>query len=158
MGLAGNDKLLGGAAADVLDGGPGNDTLQGGLGNDTYVFGRGSGQDTVSDNDTTLSNMDMAVFGADLHPLDLVISRSVNDLKIAIHGSADMLKVQNWFKGSSTQIEILQAGDGKNLLNTQVDQLIQAMASYSANNGLTWDQAIDQRPEEVKAVLAASWQ
>ena len=39
----------------------------------------------------------------------------------------------------------------------QVDQLIQAMATYSASSGLTWDQAIDQRPEDVQAILVASW-
>jgi len=45
------------------------------------------------------------------------------------------------------------------LLNTQVDQLIQAMASFSQQTGLTWDQAIDQRPQDVQAVLAANgWQ
>jgi hypothetical protein len=44
------------------------------------------------------------------------------------------------------------------LLSTQVDQLIQAMAGFTQQTGLTWDQAIDQQPQEVQAVLAASWQ
>jgi hypothetical protein len=44
------------------------------------------------------------------------------------------------------------------LVNTQVDQLIQAMASFGAQTGLSWDQAIDQRPQEVQTILAASWQ
>jgi hypothetical protein len=35
--------------------------------------------------------------------------------------------------------------------------LIQAMASFSQQSGLSWDQAIDQRPQQVQAVLAASW-
>ncbi len=55
------------------------------------------------------------------------------------------------------QLEDLQAGNGQHLINTQVDQLIQAMASFSQQSGLSWDQAIDQRPQEVQAVLAASW-
>ena len=42
--------------------------------------------------------------------------------------------------------------------NTQVDQLIQAMATFTQQTGLSWDQAIDQRPQNVQAVLAASWQ
>lgn len=51
------------------------------------------------------------------------------------------------------------AGNGQTLLSTQVDQLIQAMASFSLQTGLTWDQAIDQRPQDVQTVLAANgWQ
>ena len=32
------------------------------------------------------------------------------------------------------------------------------MASYSVQSGLTWDQAIAARPEDVEAILAAHWQ
>jgi hypothetical protein len=32
------------------------------------------------------------------------------------------------------------------------------MATYSAQNGMTWDQALDQRPQDVQSVLAANWQ
>ena len=39
----------------------------------------------------------------------------------------------------------------------QVEQLIQAMASFSQQSGLSWDQAIDQRPKDVQTVLAANW-
>lgn len=35
----------------------------------------------------------------------------------------------------------------------QVDSLIQVMASFSQQTGLTRDQAIDQRPQEVQTVL-----
>ena len=66
--------------------------------------------------------------------------------------------MQNWYLGTTNQVETIQAGNGQVLLNTQVDQLIQAMAGLTAQTGLTWDQAIDQRPQEVQTVLAASWQ
>jgi hypothetical protein len=39
-----------------------------------------------------------------------------------------------------------------------VDQLIQAMASFTTQTGLTWEQGIVQQPQDVQAVLAASWQ
>jgi hypothetical protein len=32
------------------------------------------------------------------------------------------------------------------------------MAGFTAQTGLTWDQAIDQQPQDVQAILAASWQ
>ena len=68
------------------------------------------------------------------------------------------MTIQNWYSGATNQAETIQAGNGQTLLSTQVDQLIQAMAGFTAQTGLTWDQAIDQRPQDVQTVLAASWQ
>jgi Ca2+-binding RTX toxin-like protein len=154
----GNDSLTAGSGADQLTGGLGNDKLVGGSGNDLYNFARGDGQDTISDFDALSGNQDRLLFGTTINPLDLVISRQANDLRLAIHGSNDSMTIQNWYTNpTANQIEDLQAGNGQHLLNTQVDQLIQAMASFSQQSGLTWDQAIDQRPQEVQTVLAASW-
>jgi Ca2+-binding RTX toxin-like protein len=151
--------LTGNSAANVLTGGMGNDTLAGGLGNDTYRVDRGEGLDTVTENDGTVGNSDSLLYGATINPLDLVLSQQANNLRIAIHGSTDSVTIQNWFSAPTTaQVETIQAGNGETLLSTQVDQLIQAMASFSQQTGLTWDQAIDQQPQQVEAVLAASWQ
>jgi Ca2+-binding RTX toxin-like protein len=160
----GNDTLTGGEGSDQIDGGAGNDTLRGGLGNDTvnggsdndtFLFGLGGGQDLVRDNS---GSADKISFDGGINPLDLVISRQANDLRVAIHGSADQITVQNWYTSSVNQTETIQAGNGQTLLSTQVDQLIQAMAGFTQQTGLTWDQAIDQRPQDVQTVLAASWQ
>jgi hypothetical protein len=32
------------------------------------------------------------------------------------------------------------------------------MAGFTQQSELTWDQAIDQRPQDVQAILAANWQ
>jgi Ca2+-binding RTX toxin-like protein len=154
-GNSANNVLSGANGADSLRGGLSNDTVNGGGGNDTFLFGRGDGQDLVQDNSGAA---DKLLYDAGINPLDLVISRQANDLRVAIHGSPDQVTVQNWYTGTSNRIETLQAGNGQTLLSTQVDQLIQAMAGFTAQTGLTWDQAIDQRPQEVQAVLAASWQ
>ena len=151
--------MTGGSGADQFMGGSGNDTMTGGSGNDVYTFIRGDDQDTIIDTDPFPMNQDRTVFGETINPLDLVISRQANDLRLTIHGSSDQITVQNWFASqSASQIETIQAGNGKTLLNTQVDQLIQAMATFTTQTGLTWDQAIDQRPQDVQTVLAASWQ
>ncbi|HJU05429.1 MAG TPA: calcium-binding protein, partial [Nitrospiraceae bacterium] len=157
-GNAQNNVLTGNSAANVLAGGKGNDTLKGDGGNDTYLFNRGDGQDKISENDRTPGNTDTVLFGADLSPLDLIVSRNVNDLRIAIYGSSDRLTISNWYGGAANQTEVIQAGNGQQLVNTQVEQLIQAMASFSADSGLTWEQALAQRPQDVQMVLAASWQ
>jgi Ca2+-binding RTX toxin-like protein len=153
------NTLTGNAAANQLAGGTGNDTLRGGLGNDTYLVSRGEGQDLISENDATVGNADKLLYGATINPLDLVLSRQANDLRLAIHGSTDYVTVQNWYSAPTTaQVETIQASNGQILLSAQVDQLIQAMAGFTSQTGLTWDQAIDQRPQEVQTVLAASWQ
>jgi Ca2+-binding RTX toxin-like protein len=141
---------------NVLSGNSANNTLTGLGGNDTYLYSRGGGQDRVIDNSGATDSM---LFGTTINPLDLVLTRQVNDLRLAVHGGTDQITIQNWYSSPTTnQIETIQAGNGQTLLNTQVDQLIQAMASFSQQSGLTWDQAIDQQPQQVQAVLAASWQ
>ncbi len=158
-GDAGNDTLLAKGGNDTLDGGAGNDSLQGDVGNDTYLFRSEWGADTILDNDTTAGNTDTAAFGSSIRPLDLVFSRSGSDLAVTRHGSADSITVQDWYGGSPYHVETFRASEGSVLTSTQVDQLIQAMATFSANNGgITWDQAIDQRPQDVQAIVATYWQ
>jgi Ca2+-binding RTX toxin-like protein len=156
LGNSANNTLSGGAGNDTLDGNTGTDTLTGGSGNDTYVFNRGYGQDTVQENDTTAGNTDTASIG--VTELNIVLTHSGNNLVIGLHGGTDTLTLQNWYLGTQYQTEVIKASDGSTLLNTQVEQLIQAMASFSTQTGLTWDQAIDQNPNAVQAILAASWQ
>ena len=158
LGGTGNDALTGGSGADQFTGGTGSDTLTGGSGNDLYNFSRGDGQDTIIDADPFQGNQDRALFGATINPLDLLISRQADDLRLAIHGSSDQITVQNWYTSSANRIETIQAGNGQTLLSTQVDQLIQAMAGFTQQTGLTWDQGIDQQPTQVQSILAASWQ
>ncbi len=159
-GTAENEILIGGLGNDTLTGGAGDDRLAGGLGNDLYQINRGDGQDIITENDSTPVNNDRLLYGATINPSDLVLSRQVNDLRIALHGTTERVTIDNWYADPATaQVETIQAGNGQVLLNTQVDQLIQAMATFSQQNGgLTWDQLIDQQPQQVQAVLAANWQ
>ncbi|HSL03114.1 MAG TPA: putative Ig domain-containing protein [Nitrospiraceae bacterium] len=155
IGNSGANVLSGVGGADTLRGGLGNDTLNGGSGNDTFLFGRGDGQDLVQDNSGTA---DKLLYDAGINPLDLVISRQANNLRLSIHGSTDHVTIQNWYTSSVNRTETIQAGNGQTMLSAQVDQLIQAMAGFTQQTGLTWDQAIDQQSQQVQAVLAASWQ
>ena len=106
-GQAGNDTLIGNGGNDVIDGGAGNDLLIGSTGwnwiyengsyrvernttpsiaangDDTYLFGRGDGQDTVIDGDTTAGNSDTLRFKEGVAPADVKFSRSGEDLVLA---------------------------------------------------------------------------
>ena len=153
----GIDYLYGEAGHDLLDGGAGNDSLYGGAGNDIFRFGRGGGQDTINAYDTTAGKVDRLEAGAG--KLDLVFSKSGSNLVVKIHGDAASATVSSWNSGSAYQTQQIGSADGFQLLNSQVDQLIQAMASFCADRGgITWDQAIDQYAGDVQTIISAYWQ
>lgn len=158
QGGAGADRLVGGNGNDVLVGGSGNDTLMGGSGDDTYRFGIGDGQDLLVRSDATSGSNDTLAFDAGIDPLDVILQRSGDDLRLSLYGTNDLFTVSNWYGGAANQIETIQAGSGEHLLNSQVDQLIQAMAGFTAQTGLSWEEGIAQRPKDVQAILAASWE
>ena len=154
-GGAGNDTITGSSGNDTIIGGAGSDVLAGGAGNDTYFFGIGGGTDTINDYDTTDGNEDTVQLG--VNPLDLIFSESGNNLTVGINGTTDKVTIQNWSSDSANTIEVYRAADGSQLLGTEVDQLIQAMAAFSAGSGMSWSEAIQQKPQEVQALLAQYW-
>ena len=175
FGGAGDDILGGGSSstgyysytydagvyrADSFTGGTGNDTLNGNYYADTYYFNNGDGMDTIVENGaSSTATADRVVLGAGLNTLDIIFNQIDNDLVISINGSMDSVNIDDWYLGSTNQIEEITAGDGSSLTNTQVEQLIQAMATFSAENGgISWEQAIQDRSTDVEAILAAYWQ
>lgn len=100
---AGNDAVYGYNRPDLIDAGAGNDTMQGNGGDDTYVFGRGYGQDTITETSETHGSLnDTIVFGPDIAPEDIVLSRSGSDLILQIEGTTDQLTVRYQFLSSDS--------------------------------------------------------
>jgi hypothetical protein len=131
--------------SNILDGAAGADTRCGGTGNDVYRFGPGKDQKTVSENDAAAGNTDLVeVSSARLH---LVFSYAGTNLLLQLHGTNDSRTVQSWQTGTANQTEVFRAQDGSTLLHTQVNQLIQAMATFSASHSSI----------SVQTVLAAYW-
>jgi Ca2+-binding RTX toxin-like protein len=163
-GGAGSDLLDGGTGADTLQGGTGDDALDGGTGNDRYEFSRGDGRDVIRDRDTVAGNQDRLAFGMMINPLDLILERQANDLRLRVYGSGDQVLIGSWYgTGTVNHLETIQAGNGRMLLNTQVDQLIQAMAGFTQQTGLSWDAAAGgagtvPQQAQFQGILAANWQ
>ena len=130
-GGAGMDFLMGRDGSDDLDGGAGNDYLLGSSGNDTYRFGRGYGADTIMDFDATTGNMDKAIFGADVAIDQLWFQQVGNDLQVSLIGTTDTLNISSWYVGPMAQVESFQTADGMALMNSQVQNLVQAMAAFA---------------------------
>jgi Ca2+-binding RTX toxin-like protein len=82
-----------------------------------YRFGRGSGQDTISnyDADALGTNADLVQLGAGLTSADLTFTRSGNSLLISVNGTNDQLEVTNYFylEGASNYgLETIRFADG----------------------------------------------
>jgi Ca2+-binding RTX toxin-like protein len=155
-GGAGNDSLVGDAGNDTLDGGAGTDTLSGGAGNDIYVMARGYGADAVTENDATAGNTDVASFSAGIATNQLWFRHVGNNLEASIIGTTDSLTIQNWYSGSAYHVEQFKTADGKLLLDTQVENLVQAMAAFAppAAGQTTLPPAVQTA---LAPVLAANW-
>ncbi|PIT23337.1 hypothetical protein BGI36_01895 [Snodgrassella communis] len=100
-GGAGNDVLNGEDGYDVLNGGAGNDVLKGGdWHKDRYEFEAGHGEDVVNDlgYDSVVyqdQRNDLVFKGARLADAEFI--RSGQDLVIRAYGSADSVKLPNYF-------------------------------------------------------------
>jgi Ca2+-binding RTX toxin-like protein len=108
----GNDSLYGSGGNDTLDGGAGNDLLVGEAGNDTYLFQRGSGADTISNNDTTASRSDIIQMDG-LNAADIRVEKWGNyDLAVVIKDSGESIKIQNFFSSDLNKIDFIKFADG----------------------------------------------
>lgn len=151
------DSLTGTPGDDLIDGGAGNDSMNGGAGDDTYRFGRDYGADTVSDNDATAGNTDSVQFAVDIAS-DQIWLRQVGDsLELSIIGTADRMTIAGWYGGDARHVEQILDGDGKLLLDTQVQALVDAMAAFAppAAGEFQLNAAL---ASQLGPTLAASWQ
>lgn len=82
--------------------------------------------------------------------------KSGNDLLIDVIGSDDEITVQDWYKNDNQKLDVIQAGDLK-LLANKVDNLVNAMAAFSAPAGGEAQLAEDVR-DQLTPVIAANWQ
>lgn len=123
----GNDVLLGTNNVDEFDGLAGNDTLQGGLGNDTYFYVKGSGSDTIIENDSTVGNIDTLAF-MDLQSTEISINRINNDLVMT--AGTDKVTVQSFYLSTDNEVEQIQFSDGVTL---SANQIKSQTATYGTN-------------------------
>lgn len=137
-GNAGDDTLKGAAGTDSLIGGAGNDSYTGGAGadvltdadttsSDIYIWGRGEGADTLTDAGGT-DRLDILAGATE----DQIWLRKVgNNLELSVIGTSDSLTINGWYTSTANQVESFKLADGQALLASQVQQLVDAMASFA---------------------------
>ncbi len=109
----------------------GGNTNNGGNGNNTYIASSSTGHATISPNEAAGTTNELDFVGG-ITSNDLWFQQSGNDLKIDLMGTNTQVDVSGWFSSSSNQLQEISAGSLK--IDSQVSQLVQAMATYSANN------------------------
>ena len=156
---AGDDHLIGQDGNDILNGGTGNDWLEGGRGNDTYQFASGWGQDRIMEDGYGygygVSDHDVAVF-QDVAYDQLWFQQVGQNLEVSLLGSGDKITIDRWYEDAGFRINQFQTSDGRTLLDSQVQNLVQAMASFSPPGAGQTTLPPNYR-DSLAPVLAASW-
>ncbi|RMT96304.1 calcium-binding protein, partial [Pseudomonas amygdali] len=140
----------------LLNGGTGNDSLIGGDGSDIYEISIGSGRDVINNYDVS-SGTDVLQFGTDVSLEDLWFRRSGSDLEVSIIDTNDKVLVSNWYAANDYQVDQFKTADGKTLLDSQVQSLVDKMASFGVDAGAERNLTAAQQTQ-LDAVLAANWQ
>lgn len=134
VGDANDNRIEGYGGNDILSGGRGNDILIGGSGNDTYLYSAGDGKDILVDRDAATGNTDMLTL-TDIEQTQLWFRHVDNDLQIDVLGTADQIRVKDWYvggaSGADNHIERIHTSDGRTLYNTDVEKLVHAMAAFA---------------------------
>ena len=153
-GGAGHDTITGTSGNDVLAGSTGDDTLAGGLGDDTYLFNRGDQNEIIQE---TGGESDTLLFGEGITKEDLWFHQRNNSLVVTIADTNDDITVEDWYSGSSNQIDEFRTSADASLTRDRVDLLVTAMAAFDvpSGSGSVIPQDVKQQMEPI---LASSWQ
>ncbi len=109
----------------------GGTTNSGGNGNNSYLASSATGQATIYANASTGTTNELDFTGG-ISDENLWFIQNGNNLKIDLMGTNTSVTVNNWFSGGSNQLQEITAGGLK--IDSQISQLVQAMATYSTNN------------------------
>lgn len=152
----GNNKLYGGTGNDQLFAfGMGNNYLEGGEGDDTYYWYQNTGNATINNYGGGDDKLDIACY-SDL--TDIYFSKNDNDLIINILGSSGSVTIANWFLGGEYMVNNIETFYGEySLVNDQLDQLIQAMASFNLTSGSDYSSLTTAQQEQHQLLLANAW-
>ena len=156
-----DDTIYGGTGTETLNGYAGNNTfiagtgvqtIIGGSGSDLYSYTAGSGQDTIIDSGGT----DTLQLGSGIATDQIWFQQQGNDLLVSRIGTTDNILIKDWYSGSSNQVDTFRTSDGHVLANTQVANLVNAMAGLSppslGQTTLPTDYATTLEP-----VISANW-
>ena len=151
--------LSGTTGADTIYTGVGS-TVNGDGGSDNYWFGSGDKSvhvnNGVSASNTAAGQVDLL---GTLTDENLWLLKSGNNLVMDIVGSKDQLTLNNYYAKSDAYAQVSQFDAASLKLDTQLATLVQAMATYSANNHGFNPQTATAMPNDtnLQNAIAAAW-
>lgn len=102
--------------------------------------------------------MDKLDFSGSIDHDDLWFRQSGNDLRIDVVGTNTYATIKDWFAGSASELNEINAGGLT--LDNQVSQLVQAMASFTSTHP-SFDpvstSAVMPQDQSVQNAIAAAW-
>jgi Ca2+-binding RTX toxin-like protein len=161
LGSTSNNTLAGTSADNVFYGSGGVDTMTGNGGFDTYKLGTNIGQTTINNlaSDGVSFARGRVDFSSDLSFEELWFQQNGNDLKITELGTSQTVSISGWFgENPRAQVESFNTADGYKL-DSQVAQLVSAMATYAANNSGFNPATATLMPADstLQTAIAAAW-
>ena len=128
--LNSNSTFVGISGSDVFVSNGGVASAVGGAGDNTFVASPNTGQTTIYANQVAGSTNELDFTGG-IADQNLWFEQSGNDLKIDLLRTNAQVDVSGWFASGNNQLQEISAGGLK--IDSQVSQLVQAMATHSAN-------------------------
>ncbi|MDX8348616.1 Ig-like domain-containing protein [Cognatiyoonia sp. IB215446] len=126
--LAGDASGEGSDSDDLFEGTAANETFDGAGGSDTYVYAAGGGWDTISDSGAATDQTDTLVLNAGIAPQDVAVSRSDDDILLAI--GEDVITLRDQLAGDGRGIEQVTFQNGDVWTRaTLISQLVAGQAS-----------------------------
>jgi hypothetical protein len=158
IGGSGTQKLTASGTADTLTAGTGTSTLTNTGSSGFYDYNTGAGQAIIVNGASTNASASNELdFGSGITDNKLWFEHVGNDLQIDLMGAANKVDIAGWFSSAGNQLQEITAGGLK--LDSQVSQLVQAMATYSANHTGFNPSVATQAPNDpaLQSAIASSW-
>jgi hemolysin type calcium binding protein len=124
--LTGNDY-----GSNIFQLGGGAETANGGARSNVFQASASTGQAAINLPSSPTSSNELDFVGG-ITDNQLWFAQSGENLQIDLMGTSTQVTLDNWFTNSSQPLQEITAGGLK--LDSQVSQLVQAMATYSADN------------------------
>ncbi len=77
-------------------------------------------------------------------------------MEVSIIGTSDKASVTSWYSGANYHVDQFKTSDGKTLLDSQVQGLVDAMAAFGVPPGAETTITNDQRAQ-LDVLIAANW-
>jgi hypothetical protein len=124
--LTGNDY-----GSNIFQLGSGSEVANGGSRSNIFQASASTGQAQINLPVSAASKNELDFLGG-ITDDELWFAHSGNDLQIDLMGTTTEVTIANWFGSGNHPLQEITAGGLK--LDSQISQLVQAMATYSANN------------------------